>query len=164
MRRQSSSARTPRSLSYTSLRIRTYSIFVARSMAGTGSMPFCSASCCSWVSSIMAVSFCRASYFADAASGKLTALSLHVERVDVEGELDARRRMQRRPGLARQLVQLTRTRRLQLEVETEVVLQPKHRRLRRAEQTHLRRLPSLRLAPLLCGAERGGHRLGEVAR
>src|SRR5215211_2550038 len=106
-------------------------------MARTGSMPLCTASCCSWVSSIMAVSSCRASYLADTASDKLADLSLHVERINVEGKLNARGRVKRRPRLARQLVQLARARRLQLEVKTEEVLQPEHRRLRRAEQTHL---------------------------
>jgi len=45
--RQSSSSSIPRSLSYTSLRIRTYPCSW-HGRCGTGSMPLCTASCCSW--------------------------------------------------------------------------------------------------------------------
>ena len=71
-------------------------------------------------------------------------VSLHVERIDVEGELDTGGRPQQWLHLADQLVQFARADRLQLIVEAEVVLQPKHRRLSGPEQPHLRRLPSTR--------------------
>ena len=57
-------------------------------------------------------------------------------------------------NLSRQLVQLARTCGLQLEVESEVILQPKHGRLRGTEQTHLGGLTSLLLSPLLRCASR----------
>src|SRR6266508_1104967 len=60
--------------------------------------------------------------------------SLHVERIDVERELHARGRVQGRPRLARQLVQLARAHRLQLEVKAEIILQPEYWRLGGTEQ------------------------------